>query len=247
MSGCAHFGCEDGKMVSVKKFGKKLRFKVNPSSRRSEAKVNPGAAHGLGPASDSSLGPGVLDKKLSDARERARRYGHHVSFSVDVSPDGKADVSPIQRVAALIHSILDEEGTIPQDLDRALSSARARGAIRVGEILSGQDMLSADQMARLLGTTRMTVNTKRRNHQLLGLDGAKRGFRFPEWQIGDDGKPFEALPALFDLLGGSPWAVYRFLVQRHAELGGLTGREALAKGRSAEAIAAADSVAEAFS
>jgi hypothetical protein len=93
----------------------------------------------------------------------------------------------------------------------------------------------------------MTVNTKRRNHQLLGLEGAKRGYRFPQWQIGADGKPFEALPALFDRLGGSPWAVYRFLVQRHAELGGLTGREALAKGRSAQTIEAAESVVNAFS
>ena len=40
-------------------------------------------------------------------------------------------------------------------------------------------MLSAEQMARLLGTTRTTVNTKRSNHQLLGLEGAKRGIPFP--------------------------------------------------------------------
>jgi DNA-binding CsgD family transcriptional regulator len=133
------------------------------------------------------------------------------------------------------------------ELDRSLTAARERGHHRVAEILSRTDMLGADQIARLLGTTRMTINTKRRNHQLLGLDGATRGFRFPEWQIGEDGKPFEALPALFDRLGGSPWAVYRFLVQHHAELSGLTGREALAKGRSAEAIEAAESVANAFS
>ncbi len=131
--------------------------------------------------------------------------------------------------------------------DNALAEARGRGSIRVAEILARDDMLSSDQMARLLGTTRMTINTKRRKHQLLGLEGAKRGIRFPEWQIGEDGKPFDALPALFDRLGGSPWAVYRFLVQHHPELGGLTGREALAKGRSAEAVEAAESVAEAFS
>lgn len=133
------------------------------------------------------------------------------------------------------------------ELHRSLTAARSRGEKRVAEILAAEDMLSADQMAELLGVSRMTINTKRSNRQLLALEGAKRGFRFPQWQIGDDGKPFEALPALFDQLGGSAWAVYRFLVQRHSELGGLTGREALAKGRSTEAVEAAETVADAFS
>ena len=60
------------------------------------------------------------------------------------------------------------------------------------------------------------------------------------------GKPFAALPTLFDRLGDSPWAVYRFLVQSHPELDGETGRDALQKGRTAEVIEAAESVAETF-
>ena len=128
-------------------------------------------------------------------------------------------------------------------MDQSLAAARERGLLRFAEIISGEDMLSADEMAKLLGTTRMTVNTKRRTHQLLGLEGAKRGVRYPRWQIGEDGKPFGILPALFERLGGSPWAVYRFLVQRHAELGGLTGREALERGQAAQALEAAESIA----
>ena len=128
-------------------------------------------------------------------------------------------------------------------LDQPLAAARERGKSRVTEILSAPEMLSADEMAKFLGTTRMTVNTKRRAHRLLGLEGAKRGVRYPRWQIGEDGKPFEILPALFDRLGGSPWAVYRFLVQHHAELDGLTGREALERGRAAQALEAAESIA----
>ena len=105
-------------------------------------------------------------------------------------------------------------------------------------------MLSADQFAALLGTSRMTVNTKRQRHQVLGLDGAKRGFRFPAWQVGEDGKPFAALPALFERLGGGPWSVYRFLVQPHPELDGLTGREALSRGQTDQALEVADSIAQ---
>jgi hypothetical protein len=88
----------------------------------------------------------------------------------------------------------------------------------------------------------VTVNTKRQSNQLLALDGAKRGYRFPAWQVGDDGKPFAALPGLFERLGGGAWAVYRFLVQHHPELEGLTGREALRRGRTASALDVAESI-----
>lgn len=106
-------------------------------------------------------------------------------------------------------------------------------------------MLNADDFARLVGTTRVTVNAKRQNGQVLGLDGAKRGFRFPEWQLDADGKPYAALPTLHEKLGGA-WAVYRFLVQPHAELDGLTGRKALERGRDHEALEVAESVGRDF-
>jgi hypothetical protein len=106
-------------------------------------------------------------------------------------------------------------------------------------------MLNDDKFGELLGVSRATVNTKRQKRQVLGLEGAKRGFRFPAWQIGEDGKPFAALPELFDRLGGEPWAVYRFLTQRHPELDGLTGCEALRRGQAAKVIDVAESVARA--
>ncbi len=102
-------------------------------------------------------------------------------------------------------------------------------------------MLSAEAFAELLGTTRMTINTKRQNGQLLGLDGAKRGFRFPVWQLSREGKPYPELQVLQERLGGS-WAVFRFLVQPHGELDGLTGREALERGKSNAVLAAAESI-----
>ncbi|MEN2980530.1 hypothetical protein P7L78_09845 [Tistrella bauzanensis] len=48
-------------------------------------------------------------------------------------------------------------------------------------------------------------------------------------------------PMLHERLGG-PWAVYRFLVQPHGELDGLTGREALARGNAKAVFATAESV-----
>lgn len=122
-------------------------------------------------------------------------------------------------------------------------AARERGQNLVAKILSSEDMLSAEAFASLLKTTRMTINTKRQKRQVLALQGATRGFRFPQWQIGEDGKPFSALPKIFEQLGDDPWAVYRFLVQHHPELEGLTGREALQKGMTSEALEVAESVA----
>jgi hypothetical protein len=104
-------------------------------------------------------------------------------------------------------------------------------------------MLSAEAFAELLGVSRVTVNTRRQNGQVLGLDGAKRGFRFPKWQLDENGLPFAILPTLYEELGNSAWAVYRFLVSPHGALNGRTGLEALQRGRTDEVVAAAKSVA----
>lgn len=172
-------------------------------------------------------------KGYSDAFSKSRRAGRPISFRVEVDPTGGA-------------KIRSEDDTTQQsnDLSRALDDARARGRLQIAEILAGNDMLNAEDFASLLGTTRMTVNTKRRKHQILGLDGTKRGFRFPAWQVGSDGKPFSALPALFELLGGGPWTVYRFLMQQHPELDGLTAREALGRGRADDVLNVAEGVAQ---
>jgi ribosomal protein S15 len=156
------------------------------------------------------------------------------------NPPGEASRSAASSAAAPTPA--DGKPRADAHLQAALRAARDRGQARVAEILDGEDMLSATAFAALLGISRVTINTKRQKHQILGLEGAKRGFRFPRWQIGDDGKPFPGLPALFDRIGGSPWAVYRFLVQHHPELDGLTGGDALRSGRTAEALNVAESV-----
>lgn len=174
-----------------------------------------------------------------------------MSFRVDVDPSGAHTFAPLEaHAAASARGASDaipvaEPRAFASSLPSALAAARERGRLRAAEILSDPEMLSADAFAELLGTTRPTVNAKRQNGRLLGLDGAKRGFRFPTWQLDRDGRPYGELPALFERLGGA-WAVYRFLVQPHAALGGLTGREALERGRSRQAIAAAESVARDF-
>jgi hypothetical protein len=175
---------------------------------------------------------------LGEAAERSHLTGRKVGVRIEIDPRGAFRITSDGR-----DGTRDLEPKRDPELANALTAARERGQSRVADILRGDDMLSADAFAALIGTSRVTVSAKRRSRQVLGLEGARRGFRFPEWQLGQNGKPFSALPELFDRLGDDAWAVYRFLVQRHPELDGLTGREALQRGKAKQAIDAAESVA----
>ncbi|MDC7787464.1 XRE family transcriptional regulator [Rhodoplanes sp. TEM] len=187
----------------------------------------------------------VLLQGYGDAIAKSRTAGRRVSFRVDVDPDGKAVVTPFEEAVAAPEPRVEEAVAPDPQLQAALAAARERGRLRAAEILGGDDMLSADAFANMLGTSRVTVNTKRQSGQILGLDGAKRGFRFPVWQLDAEGKPYAELAVLHERLGG-PWAVYRFLVQPHGELDGLTGREALERGKVKAALEAAESVGRDF-
>lgn len=184
----------------------------------------------------------VVFEALRAATSRSQSEGSPLQFTVEVEPNG---------APRIVEMLIDEAlaGTAEEDaaaVEGALTAARARGRDRVASILAHPDMLSAEAFAQHLNTSRETINTRRKAHQVLGLQGATRGFRYPAWQVGEDGRPFAALPEIFDALGDSPWAVYRFLVQEHGELDGLTGVEALRRGRGPEAVEAAESVARAF-
>ena len=186
----------------------------------------------------------ALLQHLGKAIARSREAGQPVSFRVDVDPAGMATMTAVEELSKQVFPV--EETVEPSpELQEALAAARERGRLRAADILNADDMLSAEAFAEVLGTTRVTVNTKRQSGQLLGLDGAKRGFRFPLWQLDTEGRPFAELPILHEQLGGA-WAVYRFMVQPHGELGGLTGREALERGKSKAVLSAAENIVRDF-
>ncbi|GGK29912.1 hypothetical protein [Salinarimonas ramus] len=162
----------------------------------------------------------------------SRSTGRSQAFEVTVAPAG--------TVSVRLRPADDEpSGSIEDALSRALD----RGRTFAGRTLDAEDMLSADELARRLDVSRETVNVWRQRRRLLALEGARRGYRYPSWQIGSDGRPWPALPQLFEILGDEPWTVHRFLVQPHGALGGRTGREALDADLGAEALRAARSMA----
>jgi hypothetical protein len=139
-----------------------------------------------------------------------------------------------------------EQGS-SDDLDSALTEARERGVSRAVEILSRPEMFSAADFAKFIGVSREAVRAKHQRHEVLGLKGAKRGLRFPKWQVTSDGGLLPELPRLFEILDGDPWTVYRFLTQHHAELEGNTALSALLRGKVEKVLAAAENTAGAFS
>lgn len=128
--------------------------------------------------------------------------------------------------------------------EAAMARAKERGANQVGEILRNEDMLTADAFATMIGATRETVHKKRHRHEVLGLEGPKRGVRFPDWQVSRSGDLLPGLPKLFQALGGHPWTVYRFLLQSHSELDGRRGLDVLREGNLERAISAAKAIGE---
>jgi hypothetical protein len=191
--------------------------------------------------SDAAYTDAVL-KSYQRAFARSQQAGRDVTFHVRVQPDGRAMVTGLKALSPKGEATAAQLAKKPGvDRANALDEARRRGRERAAQIFEREDMVSAQQLAERLGTTRMTVNTKRQNGQLLGLDGAKRGVRYPLWQLDDDGIPFPELQALRERLG-DPWAVYRFLVQTHGELNGLTGLQALKRRKARAVLAAAESV-----
>lgn len=161
----------------------------------------------------------VLD--YTDVAAKAKKAGRAYMISYRVTPDGKAE--PVEEAP--------DETQAARSLAGALERAKARGAIKVAEILKGPDMLTGQEFAREINTSHETVNAKRKRHEILGLEGATRGVRYPRWQVTESGMLLPGLARLFTALGEQPWTVYRFLSTSHGELGGRTALDALKAGQ----------------
>ena len=168
---------------------------------------------------------GKLLEDYADTLARAEREHRVATMTFEVSPDGEA-----RLVGA---------GAGGDALDAALVAAKARGEGKITDILKAEGMLNAREFGRLIGASHETVNAKRKTGEVLGLEGATRGVRYPRWQVSDAGLLLPGLAGLFEVLGAQPWTVYRFLRGTHAELGGRTGLDALRVGQVEAALEAA--------
>ena len=176
---------------------------------------------------------------VSEAREDSRNQTRGVRLVVGLDPQHRIPKFEIEDA--------DSGQPEPDDLDAALAEAQERGVSRAVEILSAREMLSAADFAKFIGVSREAVRAKHQRNEVLGLKGAKRGLRFPKWQVTHDGGLLPELPRIFDLLDGDSWTVYRFLTQHHPELEGDTALSALLRGKVEKVLAAAENTTGAFS
>jgi len=89
------------------------------------------------------------------------------------------------------------------------------------------------------------LNEWREQRKVLALSGAKRGFRYPAWQLVDEtGTPLPGLVELHRIFGDQPWSIYRFLRQNHEVLEGRSGIESLKSGDVDATIAAAKGISD---
>jgi len=137
----------------------------------------------------------------------------------------------------------DQEAHQTSELAEALAAARQRGEVFKEKLLADPDMLSTGGMADRLGMSEEGIRLKRKRHEILGLEFAKRGIRYPAWQVMENQQIVPGMARLFAVLGDDSWSVYRFLQQRHSELGGGRAIDVLRNGRVSAVIGAAENMA----
>ncbi len=107
------------------------------------------------------------------------------------------------------------------------------------ERLGAADMISTDEAAQLVQTTRVTINAWIAKGKAIGLTQTKRGFRMPRWQF--EPSMWNALPRLSTALGTTEgWALLSFLESPHGALNGISPRQAIEQGQSDKVIKIAE-------
>ncbi|MFW5968661.1 MAG: hypothetical protein ACOCV2_14140 [Persicimonas sp.] len=107
------------------------------------------------------------------------------------------------------------------ETDSAWLKARLRGIETKRELLRAEGgAVSSAQMGELLGITRQAVNKRRTKNQLLAVQSGGRGYRYPLWQVADDGTLFGLEDVLAVLESYDPWMTLQFFVRENTRLGG---------------------------
>ena len=88
-------------------------------------------------------------------------------------------------------------------------------------------MISTDEAAQLVQTTRVTINACIAKGRAIGLTQTKRGLKLPAWQF--EPRVWDALPALSRALGTCEgWALLAYVETPLGALDGRTPRQAIA-------------------
>ena len=211
-----------------------------PSTRRSRSKpVEVTGFLALRPFSEGELERVVrvlAAEGLGDMRPTLIALSPDDATAVAAGNVRSVSASVIRDTAPALTAGRDQQS----ELTSALAAARERGTALKETLLSNSDMLNTATLAELLGMSEEGVRLKRKRHEILGLDFAKRGIRYPGWQVLEGRQLLPSLPRLFAVLGEDPWRLFRFLQQHHSELGGARAVDLLRQGQIEDVLAAAE-------
>lgn len=153
-----------------------------------------------------------------------------------------ADVlAVLRRVARTSQRTKDD---LPAANRAALERAFKRAEVSQATLLQRPDMLTGEQLAKLTGLSRGTIDSRRKSNKFLALElGTKRGVRYPAWQaelLTDVAtrRAFESTLAGLTAVG--PWSRYRFFTTAQPLLAGRTPIDALKAGEGEAVQHAAD-------
>ena len=103
--------------------------------------------------------------------------------------------------------------------------------------MDAADMISTDEAAQLVGTSRVTINAWIKAGRCIGVANLRRGFKLPRWQFEPSIAPL--LQPLAQSLGTCDgWQLLSFLETPSMALDGKTPRAALEQGEPGERILA---------
>ncbi len=104
--------------------------------------------------------------------------------------------------------------------------------------LLAPEMLSTDDAAALVGTSRVTINAWVAKGRAIGLTQTKRGLKLPAWQF--EPRFWDVLPALSRALGTTDgWALLAYVESPLGALDGRTPRQAIEQGQAERVLALA--------
>ena len=165
-----------------------------------------------------------------------RRAEHAVSLiAASASPEALARALEAPTDFGALASALGSTVLAGSALDLdPFADALARGTVeRERFTLVAGDLLSAEQMGRVLGgITRQAVDKRRRARTLLAIQVAG-DWRYPAVQVNDDGKispDLLVILAAANEAGMSGWVVLDFLLAPDAALDGMAPIEAMRRG-----------------
>ena len=126
--------------------------------------------------------------------------------------------------------------------DPYASASQSAAVLRSGahyrrDRMEAADMITTDEAAALLGTSRVTIVAWIKNARCIGVTNLRRGFKLPRWQFEPLVSP--VLQPLAKSLGTHDgWQLLSFLETPSMALDGQTPRAALEQGMSSDRILA---------